>query len=160
MQKNTLTGVVPPAEMKEHDFTEPLRRRNMNLRGSSRHCGHRTMQGRCGFCRRHFKNSATYDSYVDFNPMPWPELDNWSRMSGIWSLLYVFIAYVGIVMELEYQALPTICFKPARSAFSMVANSPGGLDVLATAVEAAALTGSDIALWKAMLTSVEANKKR
>lgn len=42
----------------------------------------------------------------------------------------------------------------------MVANSPGGLDVLATAVEAAALTGSDIALWKAMLTSVEANKKR
>ncbi|OJZ79561.1 hypothetical protein ASPFODRAFT_148898 [Aspergillus luchuensis CBS 106.47] len=157
MQKNTLTGVVPPAEMKEHDFTEPLRRRNMNLKSSSRHCGHRTMQGRCGFCRRHFKNSATYDSYVDFNPTPWPELDNWHQK---WSLLYVSIAYVRIVMELEYQALPTICFKPARSALSMVYSSPGGLYVLATAVEAAAVTGSDIAPWKAMLTSVKANKKR
>lgn len=77
-----------------------------------------------------------------------------------WSLLYVSIAYVGIVMELEYQALPTICFKPARSALSMVSSSPGGLDVLATAAEAAALIRSDIALRKAMLTSVKANKKR
>ena len=76
-----------------------------------------------------------------------------------WSLLYVSIAYVGIVMELEYQALPTICFNPARSALSMVSSSPGGLDVLATAVEAAALTGSDIALRNVMLTSVKANKK-
>ena len=41
------------------------------------------MQGRCGFCRRHFKNSATYDSYVEFNPTPWLELDEWSTVSGI-----------------------------------------------------------------------------
>ncbi|KAI2823737.1 hypothetical protein CBS133816_9026 [Aspergillus niger] len=145
MQKNTLTGVVPPAEMK-------------GSRSPSRKM--KTYPRSCVIRARFYRalEKAQHESQR-LEQALWSQ-NHAGSMHQIWSLLYVFIAYVGIVMELEYQALPTICFKPARSAFSMVANSPGGLDVLATAVQAAALTGSDIALWKAMLTSVEANKKR
>ncbi|OJZ80031.1 hypothetical protein ASPFODRAFT_54175, partial [Aspergillus luchuensis CBS 106.47] len=67
----------------ERDSTKPSTRRGLKFRGWKEDCGHKIMQGRCGFCRRHFKNSTTYDSYVDFNPPPWPELDVWSRVSGI-----------------------------------------------------------------------------
>ncbi|OJZ88825.1 hypothetical protein ASPFODRAFT_44597, partial [Aspergillus luchuensis CBS 106.47] len=64
------------------DSTKPSTRPGLKFRSSKEDYGHKIMQGRYGFCRRHFKNSTTYDNYVDFSPTPWPELGVWSRVSG------------------------------------------------------------------------------
>ncbi|OJZ80210.1 hypothetical protein ASPFODRAFT_462198 [Aspergillus luchuensis CBS 106.47] len=53
-QEITLMGVLP-----ERDSTKPSTRRGLKFRGSKEDCGHKIMQGRGGFCRRHSKNSTT-----------------------------------------------------------------------------------------------------
>ncbi|KAI2861170.1 hypothetical protein CBS13152_11346 [Aspergillus niger] len=127
MQKNTLTGVVPPAEMK-----------GSRAPSSKMKTYPRTCVTRARFYRALEK--AQHESQR-LEQALWSQ----NHAGSMWVLPQTLQELYNLR---QLRRLQSNALARARQL------------VETTAVEAAALTGSDIALRKAMLTSVKANKKR